>query len=80
MVSYPILLRKQYAPRGVFAGATHFRDVWARDALFASFGSLAIGDVAHARDTVQFFIENLRADGLVPLKLLKFFRTQTTRC
>jgi glycogen debranching enzyme len=69
MVYYPALLRKQYAPRGVFAGASHFKDVWTRDALFASFGSIAVGDISHARDTVQFFLKHSRDDGLIPLRI-----------
>jgi len=68
-INYAQALRKQYAPRGVYAGASHFRDVWARDAFFASFGSLSIGDSLHARDTVQFFLDNLREDGLVPIRI-----------
>ena len=66
---YAALLRQQYAPRGVYAGASHFRDVWARDAFFASFGCIGIGEVAHARDTVQFFLDHMRHDGLVPIRI-----------
>lgn len=67
--NYAALLRKQYAARGVYAGASHFRDVWARDAFFASFGSASIGDVSHARDTVQLFLDSMRADGLIPIRI-----------
>ena len=66
---YAAALRNQYAPRGVYAGASHFRDVWARDAFFASFGCIGIGDVAHARDTVQFFLDHMRHDGLIPIRI-----------
>lgn len=66
---YAKLLRAQYAPRGVYAGASHFKDVWARDALFATFGSIGIGDVEHARDTVQLFLDHRRRDGLVPIRI-----------
>lgn len=66
---YARALRAQYALRGVYAGASHFRDVWARDAFFASFGSVSIGDVAHAQDTVQFFLDYMRPDGLIPIRI-----------
>ena len=62
-------LRKQYGPHGIYAGATHFRDYWARDSLFACLGALAIGDHEQVRKTLEHFLANLRADGHVPLRI-----------
>jgi glycogen debranching enzyme len=61
--------RKQYGEHGIYAGASHFRDYWARDSLFACLGALAIGDTAQVRATVQHFLDTLRSDGHVPLRI-----------
>ena len=39
-----LTLRSNYTDAGIVAGKDHFSDVWARDSLFASFGSIALGD------------------------------------
>ena len=43
-------LRACYFKQGIVAGTHHFTDYWARDAFFASFGSLAIGDTKIVRE------------------------------
>jgi glycogen debranching enzyme len=71
-VTVEINLRRQYGEHGIYAGATHFRDYWARDSLFACLGALALGtpqDVAQVRKTLTYFLNNLREDGHVPLRI-----------
>ncbi len=69
MASLESNFRKQYGPNGIYAGATHFKDYWARDSLFACFGALAIGDYEQVRKTLEHFLANLRDDGHVPLRI-----------
>ncbi len=51
------------------AGFRHFREPWARDFGFASFGLLAEGRGDVVRDGVKLFFRHQRANGQLPLKL-----------
>lgn len=63
-------LRVCYSEHGILAGRHHFTDYWARDAFFASFGSLAIGDREIVERLVEFFFAHQRTDGLLPYRIL----------
>ncbi len=72
MKAYDIALRDLracYGEHGIFAGLNHFRDYWARDALFASLGSLAAGDVDQVKTVIQVFLDNFDRKAQVPLRI-----------
>ncbi len=69
MVSLRDRLRKNYGKDGIYAGSSHFRDYWSRDALFACFGALALKDYAIVRKTLDLFLNNLDDTGHVPLRI-----------
>ncbi len=51
------------------AGFRHFREPWARDFGFASFGLIAEGKAQVVRDGVRLFFRHQKPDGQLPLKL-----------
>ena len=53
----------------VCAGFRHFREPWARDFGFASFGLLAEGRADIVKDGVRLFFSHQKANGQLPLKL-----------
>lgn len=53
----------------VCAGFRHFREPWARDFGFASFGLLAEGRPEVVNDGVRLFFRHQKASGQLPLKL-----------
>ncbi len=53
-------------PDGIVAGTHHFVDLWARDSLFATFGSGA----SSAKTTIETFIKFQRNDGLIPYRVM----------
>jgi glycogen debranching enzyme len=72
MASPETELRNRYASRGILAGASHFGDLWARDALFACRGALALGtprDVAAVAATLSTLAAHRRHDGHVPIRV-----------
>ncbi len=69
------ILRKNATAHGFVAGATHFRDVWARDALFACWGALRAGMYDEVRRTLQTLGQQVR-NGQVPLR----YGRQSMRC
>jgi glycogen debranching enzyme len=52
---------------GIIAGTHHFVDLWARDSLFAAFGS----DALSARATIEMFLRFQRKDGLIPYCVMR---------
>lgn len=68
MVSLPDQFRKQYGKEGIYAGKSHFRDYWSRDALFACFGALSLGDNEVVGVTLNNFLDHLEK-GHVPLRI-----------
>ncbi|MDP4231008.1 MAG: hypothetical protein Q8916_11470 [Bacteroidota bacterium] len=69
MVTLEDRLRKQYGEHGIYAGSSHFHDYWCRDSMFAALGALAIGDPEIVRTTLMYFLDNLRDDGHVALRI-----------
>ena len=56
---------------GITAGTHHFVDLWARDSLFATFGTNALGASHVSKKTIQTFLRFQRPDGLVPYLVLR---------
>ncbi len=52
----------------MYAGATHFKDLWARDALYASWGALAVDETQPVLHTLQT-LEKHQKDGQIPLRV-----------
>ncbi|MEK9143679.1 MAG: hypothetical protein AAB481_03560 [Patescibacteria group bacterium] len=52
---------------GIIAGVHHFVDLWARDSLFATFGS----DTLSAKNTIETFLRFQREDGLIPYRIMR---------
>ncbi len=50
------------------AGARHFREPWARDFGFSTYGLMAMDEHAAVRDGLEVFFHYQRASGQVPLK------------
>lgn len=51
--------------QGILAGSHHFTDFWARDSLFATFGTNVIAPQS-SRNTIETFLRYQRRDGLIP--------------
>lgn len=62
------LLERNAGPHGILAGSTHFSDVWARDALFASWGALHTGLFAPVHTTLET-LTRYQKDGQIPLRV-----------
>lgn len=52
---------------GIVAGTHHFVDLWARDSLFATFGS----DALSAKTTIETFLRFQRDDGFIPYRVMR---------
>ena len=63
------VLREQYGKEGIYAGATHFKDVWARDSFFASLGALALEDYAIVKTNLESFLSSQKRDGQIPIRI-----------
>src|SRR5476651_109742 len=76
--------RKQYGKGGIYAGSSHFHDYWCRDSMFACFGALSIGDYAIVHTVLSRFLDNLRKDGHVAMRIgtknqvLRYLRLPTS--
>ncbi len=66
-------LRKCYSEYGIFAGTHQFSDYWARDGLFASLGSLAIGDNEAVRKELELMLTFQAHDGQFPMRVGQYF-------
>lgn len=64
-------LRECYESEGIIAGRHHFTDYWGRDAFFAAWGSLEIGDHDIVRKNTRLFFNNQREDGLMPYRIMR---------
>jgi GH15 family glucan-1,4-alpha-glucosidase len=51
------------------AGYRNFRESWARDFSFASFGLLALKEFQVVKDTLELFLEHQTPEGQLPIKL-----------
>ncbi|RAP33503.1 hypothetical protein DID77_02965 [Candidatus Marinamargulisbacteria bacterium SCGC AG-439-L15] len=62
-------VRASYSEIGILAGSTHFSDLWVRDCCYASFGSLAIGDLDIVKKSLETMLEYTLPSGQVPLRI-----------
>ncbi len=62
-------LRRCYSKKGILAGLHHFKDYWARDGFFASYGSLELGDYEIVKKNLCLFLDNISKDGQIPLRI-----------
>lgn len=67
-------LRATYTEEGIIASTGHFNDLWVRDAMFASWGSLEIGDHEIVRATLDTVLSHEK-EGLLPLKIARGSQT-----
>ncbi|HLD06813.1 MAG TPA: GH116 family glycosyl hydrolase [Candidatus Nanoarchaeia archaeon] len=65
-------LRACYGQEGIVAGLHQFDDYWARDSLFASWGSLALGDKEIVRQNLILLLRFAR-DGQLPLRIERHY-------
>ncbi|MBN2881175.1 hypothetical protein JXM83_03920 [Candidatus Woesearchaeota archaeon] len=61
-------LRSNYTKLGIYAGASHFKNYWARDSLYASLGSLELGDYNIVKSNLELFLKFTK-NGQVPLRI-----------
>lgn len=62
-------ITRNMSRRILHAGYRNFRESWARDFSFASYGLMAAGQVEVIRDTLEAFFWYQKADGQLPVKL-----------
>lgn len=62
-------LRSNYGKLGIYAGPRNFREFWARDSFFASYGALALGDYDIARKNLDLFTNHQKPNGHIPLRI-----------
>jgi glycogen debranching enzyme len=70
-ISYNILKTNWIDTMGIIAGKHHFTDLWARDSLFATFGSTVCGLESAIKQTVETFFTSQKSDGLIPYRILQ---------
>ncbi len=66
-------LRDNYGNLGIYAGPKNFREYWARDSFFASFGALALGDFEIVRKNLDLFTKYQKPNGHIPLRIEERF-------
>lgn len=66
-------LRSNYGSLGIYAGPKNFREYWARDSFFASYGSLSLHDFEIVKKNLDLFTKYQRADGHIPLRVEERF-------
>lgn len=64
-------LRDCYGEQGIYAGLHQFKDHWARDSFFASYGALAIKDYKIVKENLLHFLNNRGKDNQIPLRIGK---------
>lgn len=69
-------LKVCYGDYGIMAGRLHFDDYWARDAFFATFGALELGDKAVVKRNLELFLKFTSESGQVPLRIGTYDITQ----
>ncbi len=65
----PRLLENGQVKLIICAGVRNFREPWARDFGFASFGLMASGELRVTRETLEVFLINQKPDGQFPVKV-----------
>lgn len=71
-------LKDRYTPLGIYAGKSHFSDVWLRDSCYAALGSLNMGDWDIVKTNLTTIFKFMNDQGQAPLRvgqknmLLKF--------
>ncbi|MDD5133248.1 MAG: amylo-alpha-1,6-glucosidase [Candidatus Nanoarchaeia archaeon] len=65
-------LRECYLDQGIVAGLHRFDDYWARDSLFASFGSIKVKDFEAVRNNLNLFLSNLNELGQIPRRIDRY--------
>jgi glycogen debranching enzyme len=66
-------LRSNYGKDGIYAGPKNFKEYWARDAFFASYGALTLGDFEIVKKNLDLFTQYQRSDGHIPLRIEERF-------
>lgn len=64
-------LRACYGIFGIYAGLNHFNDYWTRDACFASFGALNVGDRDIVKRQIIHFINHRKFNWHLPKVILR---------
>ena len=62
-------MRNRKARQLLHAGYRNFRESWARDFSFASYGLLALNEFKVVKDTLEAFLDHQTPDGQFPVKL-----------
>jgi glycogen debranching enzyme len=62
-------LRSLYGEEGIFAGARHFKDYWARDSFFAGFGCLEAEDSYIVKKNLALYLNYINKHGQLPLRI-----------
>jgi len=62
-------LRMCYTRKGIYAGMHHFRNYWARDSCFASFGCLKIKDYDIVKKNLEMYLKKMIKSGQVPFRI-----------
>jgi glycogen debranching enzyme len=62
-------LRSCYGDVGIFAGLRQFKDYWARDSFFASYGALAVKDYDIVHKNLNLFLRHQDKHGQIPLRI-----------
>ncbi len=67
-------IEKRYMPDGrqkhvLCAGMRNFREPWARDFGFASFGLIELNEIQAVRETLEVFLQHQTPDGQFPVKI-----------
>lgn len=62
-------LRANYGKKGIYAGPRNHHEYWARDAFFASLGSLSLGDYRIVKKNLELFISYQSPLGHIPLRI-----------
>lgn len=63
-------LRSCYATEGILAGRRNFVDFWARDGMFASLGSIALGDISQAKTNLKLYLKHQKTSGHLPYRII----------
>ena len=63
------VIKHNTTPNGITAGSTHFKDVWARDALYASWGAIKQGILQGPRNTLTTLKKHTSKHGQIPLRV-----------
>lgn len=62
-----------FKDNGIIASIDHFSDFWARDAFYASWGLLEIGEFDKTESNLNLFIKYQKSNGQIPRRIDRFF-------